>query len=87
MRHRLLIVIILCTALIGLRVAWPAWAGSDAWTTSSLAGYTVNTVALDPTNPATVYVGTNQGLLVSPDGGTTWTGLPGLMGVNRAPPS
>lgn len=66
--------------LMGFLPAFSARAGEDRWTTYDLVGYDVNTVVLDPTNPATVYACTKQGLLVSRDGGTTWTGMEGSRG-------
>jgi photosystem II stability/assembly factor-like uncharacterized protein len=33
----------------------------------------INALAVDPSNPATVYAGTDRGLLKTGDGGTTWT--------------
>ena len=54
----------------------PASAGSDAWTTTSLLHYNVQTLAIDPKDTDTVFAGTHQGLLVSRDAGETWSSVP-----------
>lgn len=51
-------------------------AGDDEWTTNSLAGFGVNDIAAEPTNPNVLYAATNRGLLLSWDGGHTWRALP-----------
>jgi hypothetical protein len=47
---------------------------ADHWSASSsgLTASTVNSFAIDPSNPNTVYAGTNKGVFKSTDGGTTW---------------
>jgi photosystem II stability/assembly factor-like uncharacterized protein len=62
----------------------PVSAGDDVWTTSSLAGFSVATIAIDPTNSEIVYVGTSHGMLVSQDGGQNWRGVPSLIGEIRS---
>lgn len=58
----------------------PAWADEDEWTTSSLAGYRILAVTIDPTNSDNIYVGTDRGLLRSQNGGQSWRGFPELTG-------
>jgi hypothetical protein len=38
------------------------------------------TLAINPQNPATVYLGTGDGLARSADGGENWTMIPGRIG-------
>lgn len=59
-----------------------AQAGDDEWTTTSLAGFGVNYVAVEPTNPNVMYAATDRGLLLSWDAGQTWRALP--VGTGRA---
>jgi len=40
----------------------PVQAGIDEWTTTTLANFGINGVAVDPTNPDTIYAATNSGL-------------------------
>lgn len=49
--------------------------GGASWTniTGNLPDAPVNAVAVDPVNPAIVYVGSDIGVFVTQDGGTTWT--------------
>jgi len=53
-------------------------AGQDIWTTNALHGYQVNAVALDPQSPSIVYAGTQEGLLISLNGGGKWSAMKGL---------
>jgi photosystem II stability/assembly factor-like uncharacterized protein len=62
------------------QLAGPVSAGDDVWTTSSLAGFTVSTITIDHTNSDIVYIGTDQGVLMSQDGGQNWRGFPNLTG-------
>jgi len=57
-------------------VSQTAQAGDDEWTTTSLAGFGVNDITAEPTNPNVLYAATNRGLLLSWDGGHTWRALP-----------
>jgi hypothetical protein len=56
--------------------------GTPTWTASGtgLADVPVNAIAIDPTNPAALYAGTDVGVYTSADGGATWapytTGMP-----------
>jgi len=55
--------------------------GGQAWTVAS-DGYTgaqVRAIAVDPTNPSTVYAAARSGFFASTDGGDSWIGL------NRTP--
>ncbi|MCX5914241.1 MAG: hypothetical protein NTV04_20195 [Deltaproteobacteria bacterium] len=58
--------------------------GCQSWQPSNygLGDLFVNSVALDPNNPNTIYAGTNGGAYVSYDGGQTWGQInDGLLGV------
>lgn len=56
--------------------------GTPTWTASGtgLADVPVSAIAIDPTNPAALYAGTDVGVYTSADGGATWapytTGMP-----------
>ena len=56
--------------------------GGTTWSPTALTTdfYTVLRVAVDPTNPQTVYAATSRGDVVSTDGGLTWaeTDIPGF---------
>src|SRR5262245_57208895 len=56
------------------------WAASDTWTSIGPYGGYARALAIDPSNPAAVYVGTSGGVFKSRDGGATWSaasaGLP-----------
>src|SRR5262245_58434293 len=50
-----------------------ATAGTDVWTSGGPLGAPVNTVAVNPGSPGTVYAGTaGKGVFKSYDGGETW---------------
>ena len=58
--------------------------GCRSWSpfNNGLANLFVNTVAIDPQNPGTVYAGTDGGAYVSFDGGTSWAEInDGLLGA------
>ncbi|MBN1450818.1 MAG: tetratricopeptide repeat protein, partial [Anaerolineales bacterium] len=58
--------------------------GCDSWLPSSdgLGGLFVNTVAIDPNDPDTLYAGTDGGAYISTDGGQTWGQVnDGLLGA------
>jgi photosystem II stability/assembly factor-like uncharacterized protein len=74
------LIIVLGALLIFGQRTIPVWAGGDEWTTSSLAGYGIFSVTIDPTNSNKIYVGTDQGLLLSINGGQTWRSFPQLTG-------
>jgi hypothetical protein len=72
---------------------WKTTNGGDSWTplTDSQASLAVGSIAIDPTNDQTIYVGTGEennggdnyygaGILKSTDGGNTWTLLGGGTG-------
>ena len=69
-------------ALSALSLSAVAYAGSGMWTSGGPYGRYVGVLAIDPTAPATLYVGTNGGVFKSTDSGGTWaavnTGLPTL---------
>ena len=67
---------------------WKTSDGGQTWVplTDGQSSLQIGVLALDPTNPDTIYAGTNSlgffgnmgaGILKSPDGGATWTQLPG----------
>jgi photosystem II stability/assembly factor-like uncharacterized protein len=56
--------------------------GCQTWQPSGLSDVYVNTVAIDPNNPETLYAGTDGGAFVSLDSGTTWNQInDGLLGA------
>ena len=58
--------------------------GCQSWQTSNqgLGSLYVNTIAIDPLNPDTIYAGTDNGAYVSFDGGQYWTEVnQGLLGA------
>ena len=75
--------------LFGLLHCLPpaAWAGANQWTSMGPEGGSISTLIVDPTNPNTLYAGTQQaGVFKSLDGGNRWnpanTGLPMTEKVN-----
>lgn len=69
------------TIILGL-LPWPLYAGGAVtWQqTRGPSGGQVNALAIAPSNPSTLYTGTNNGIYISRDGGETWAasneGLP-----------
>lgn len=58
---------------VSIAVVDSAYAGIDAWTPTSLHGGVIQAVAVDPSTPNTIYVGTaGSGVFRSDDGGATW---------------
>ncbi len=49
--------------------------GGTTWIPTGLAGVSVNAIAVDPANAATLYAGTSMGVLKSADRGFTWNQL------------
>src|SRR5439155_20559904 len=73
----------LFTSAVALSVS-PVSAGLHSWTSSGPAGGNITTIAADPANPATLYVGTHgAGIYKTEDNGRTWSvvnqGLPELV--------
>ncbi len=60
--------------LAALCAEWPAWAGLDAWTSlpSPSGNPIVNVLGRDPTDAATRYAATQNGMYVSRDSGLSW---------------
>ncbi|HUY86967.1 MAG TPA: hypothetical protein VMU77_07605, partial [Acidimicrobiales bacterium] len=52
---------------------WALLASSPVITTGSATAILHNPIEVDPKNTATVYYGTDHGLYISKDGGSTWT--------------
>ncbi len=74
---------ILSIGILGLLVAGIADGGASHWTSIGPDGGTVNTVAIDPDTPATVYAGTWGSVLKSTNGGENWTAMnTGLTSIN-----
>ena len=48
------------------------WAGSSKWTSIGPFGGSIQSLAIDPTNPETLYAGTESGVFKSTDGGASW---------------
>ena len=60
--------------LVGMAVsASTVSAGINHWTSSGPLGLFVNSLAIDPKNPDTVYTVMSQRVLKSRDGGVSWT--------------
>jgi photosystem II stability/assembly factor-like uncharacterized protein len=57
--------------------------GGSTWTlaTSGLFATSIDSLAIDPQNPITVYTGDGAGLYESPDGAVSWSATPILPGV------
>ena len=53
--------------------SWTLLASSPVITTNSAAAVLHNAIQVDPTNTSRVYYGTDHGLYVTTDGGTTWS--------------
>lgn len=49
-----------------------AWAQTAAWTSIGPSGGFAHALAVDPSNPGTVYAGTSGGVLKTTDGGANW---------------
>jgi photosystem II stability/assembly factor-like uncharacterized protein len=65
------VLILLCPSLSRTAVA-----GVNAWTTNGPEGRQIFSLAIDPTNPATLYAGTSGGgVFKSSDGGGSWTAV------------
>lgn len=68
--------------LLGALLAGPSAAGMNSWTSAGPTGGDVFSLAVDPSNPATIYAGTLAGIFKSTDGdgGAGWAvssaGLP-----------
>ena len=59
--------------LAAIALAAPvAFAGVNRWTTSGPFGVPLSSVAIDPTNPETVYAGTGGEVIKSTNGGLSW---------------
>src|SRR2546428_1619618 len=68
--------IVLVAALLALAVAVPAQAERGKWTTHGPEGGVIEAVAIDPSNPTTLYCGTKgSGLFKSTNGGASWVPL------------
>jgi len=63
-----------------LTQATNASAQAAHWTSNGPQGGTINSIAIDPRTPDTLYVGTGSGVFRSADGGVSWTAL-SLAGV------
>ena len=68
------------TSLLSLSLSFSPWsrvahAGPGVWKTGGPYGATVRALAMDPTNPATLYAGTyGRGVFKSTNAAATWTG-------------
>lgn len=62
-----------CFGLLPLVTA--AQADEGEWTTYSLQGYNVRSIAVDPQAPAQVYAFTSDGAFLSSDGGGQWSAI------------
>src|SRR5262245_23484446 len=51
------------------------WAGSNKWTSIGPFGGSIQSMAIDPQNPSTLYTGTSSGIFKSTDGGTSWNSI------------
>ncbi|HEX7253968.1 MAG TPA: sialidase family protein [Thermoanaerobaculia bacterium] len=63
-----------CILLAAMTLASPvAFGGVNRWTSGGQLGGFIDSLAIDPMNPETVYAGTGRAVLKSTDGGLTWT--------------
>lgn len=62
-------------SLLALVLAVPAQAGPGVWTSSGPEGGTIFEIAVDPAQPATVFLGAQSAVHKSTDTGLTWTTL------------
>src|SRR5262245_20300394 len=74
---------VVLVALSGLPLAASAaFGGINSWTSGGPGGAIGYVLAIDPITPSTLYVGTDQGVFRTMDGGATWisvsSGLPPL---------
>ena len=78
LRH--LFVLVASLAVCALSVRESAAADNPSWSATGPTGGNVYCTAADPSQPATVYAGTERGVFKSVDGGASWTftsaGLP-----------
>ncbi len=58
--------------LLGLGIAGAAGAGVNTWTSAGPPGADVLTITVDPANSSTIYLGTQNGVFKSIDGGANW---------------
>jgi uncharacterized repeat protein (TIGR01451 family) len=67
----------LAPSVLGLGV-YKSTNSGDAWTAANagIADRAVTAIAIHPTNPDIVYIGTSFSLMKTVDGGATWTSLP-----------
>src|SRR5689334_17161264 len=66
----------LAVAAFLLLGALPVSAGINQWTSNGPYGGIIETLAIDPTTPSTIYAGTYRGgLFKSTNGGETWNRL------------
>ena len=61
--------------LLGHVLRPPAPAQAGATVSGNLPNLPVNDIAIDPDLPETLYIGTDAGVMVTADGGTTWSTL------------
>jgi len=64
------LLVFFAAGLPGLRAA-----GSSKWTSIGPFGGSIQSLAIDPQNPTTLYAGTNSGIFKSTDGGTSWISI------------
>jgi Peptidase family C25 len=72
-RWLLAAIILALLPLAGLPPATPASAGINTWTSSGPYFAHAKALAINPQNPATIYLGTADGLFKSSDGGGNWS--------------
>jgi hypothetical protein len=58
--------------------------GGTLWTLVASVGTSVNALAVDPVRPATIYLAGDDGVMVSSDGGSTWSPINEGLASNSA---
>ena len=74
--------IVLALAVLALRSDGADDPASDTSASDPVVGADLHSLAVDPQNPETLYIGSHQGVSLSRDGGETWEVIEGLNGAD-----